>query len=94
MATIINLIKAELHRQIKAFDITGTIPKYFSEGKYKSKNKGFEKSEPKNWTSEEKEALWDAVVNSKRGSFEEVSKIFESKGYSGLRPVHLSFVKR
>ena len=37
MATIINLIKAELHRQIKAFDITGTIPKYFSEGKYKSK---------------------------------------------------------
>jgi len=37
MATIINLIKAELHRQIKAFDITRTIPKYFSEGKYKSK---------------------------------------------------------
>ena len=64
------------------------------EGKYKGKNKGFEKSEPKNWTLEEKEALWNAVVDSKRGSFEEVSKIFESKGYSGLRPVHLSFVKR
>lgn len=37
MATIINLTKAELQRQIKAFEITGTIPKYFSEGKYKSK---------------------------------------------------------
>ena len=30
----------------------------------------------------------------KNGTFEEVNKIFESKGYSGLRPVHLSFVKR
>ena len=67
---------------------------YDPEGKYKSKNKGFEKSEPKNWTLEEKEALWDAVVDSKRGSFKEVNRTFESKGYSGLRPVHLSFVKR
>ena len=37
MATIINLTKAKLHRQIKAFDTTGTIPEYFSEGRYKSK---------------------------------------------------------
>tara|TARA_B100000959_G_scaffold193144_1_gene201942 strand:- start:502 stop:822 length:321 start_codon:yes stop_codon:yes gene_type:complete len=64
------------------------------DGKYKNENKGFEKSEPKNWTKEEKNALWDAVVASKHGSFEEVNKIFESKGYSGLRLVHLSFVKR
>ena len=67
---------------------------YDPDGKYKSKNEGFEKSEPKNWTKKEKNALWDAVVNSKNGIFEEVNKIFESKGYSGLRPVHLSFVKR
>ena len=67
---------------------------YDSKGKYKSKSKGFEKSDPKNWALEEKETLWDAVVDSKHGVFEEVNKIFESKGYSGLRPVHLSFVKR
>ena len=64
------------------------------EGKYKNKSEGFEKADPKNWTTEEKEMLWDAVVNSKHGTFDEVNKIFESKGYSGLRPVHLSFVKR
>ena len=37
MATIINLTKAELLRQIKAFEKTGTIPEYFSTGKYKNK---------------------------------------------------------
>ena len=37
MAMIINLTKAELLRQIKAFEKTGTIPEYFSTGKYKNK---------------------------------------------------------
>jgi len=37
MAIIINLTKAELLRQIKAFEKTGTIPAYFSAGKYKNK---------------------------------------------------------
>lgn len=37
MAIIINLTKAELLRQIKAFEKTGTIPEYFSTGKYKNK---------------------------------------------------------
>jgi len=63
-------------------------------GKYKSANEGFEKSKPKKWITKEKDALWDAVIDSKNGVFEEVNKIFESKGFSGLRPVHLSFVKR
>ena len=63
-------------------------------GKYKDKNRGFDKSKPKSWTIEEKKALVEAVNNSKTGSFEEVNKLFSANGYSDLRPVHVSIVKR
>ena len=36
----------------------------------------------------------EAVNQSKTGSFDEVNKLFSANGYSDLRPVHVSIVKR
>ena len=63
-------------------------------GKYRDKSRNFDKSKPKSWTIEEKKALVEAVNSSKTGSFDEVEKIFSSNGFSDLRPVHVSIVKR
>ena len=63
-------------------------------GKYRNRNNKFDKAPARRWNIEEKKALVDAVNSSKTGSFDEVEKIFSSNGYAGLRPVHVSIVKR
>ncbi len=64
-------------------------------GKFKDKNRNFEKPVvKKTWNIEERDTLVKAVMNSKTGSFNEVNKSFTESGFSGLRPVHVSIVKR
>ena len=64
------------------------------DGKYRSNNNNFDKAPARRWNLEEKKALIDAVNHSKTGSFDEVNKLFSQNGYTGLRPVHVSIVKR
>ena len=65
------------------------------DGKYKSKTKSFTKPVvTKNWYTKERKALVNIMLKLKTITFNEVNKIFKSKGYSGLRPVHVELVKR
>jgi len=63
-------------------------------GKYRDTTKVFKTSTRKTWDIEERECLLNSVLNSKTGSFDEVSTLFENSGYTDLRPVHVNLVKR
>ena len=67
---------------------------YDYSGKLKAKTTSFEKTDVKNWNTEEKSELYNITLNSKTGSFSEINKSFTKAGYSDLRPVHVELVKR
>jgi hypothetical protein len=67
---------------------------YDHSGKLKAKTTSFEKTDVKNWTTEEKTELYDITLNSKTGSFSEINRNFIKSGHSNLRPVHVELVKR
>jgi len=46
----------------------------------------------KQWNLEEKSTLWKLVLNSK--SFADINRKWISKGFTGLRQVHVDLVKR
>ena len=65
------------------------------DGKYKSKVNTFNKpTANKHWYTKERKDLVNIMLKLKTITFKEVNKIFKSKGYSGLRPVHVELVKR
>jgi hypothetical protein len=65
------------------------------DGKYKSKVNSFTKPVVnKNWYTKERKDLVNIMLNSKNISYKTVNEAFISKGYSGLRPVHVELVKR
>ena len=64
-------------------------------GKYKSNINTFEKPVVnKNWYTKERKDLVNIMLNMKTITFEKVNEVFKTKGYSGLRPVHVELVKR
>ena len=65
------------------------------DGKYKSKVNAFTKPiVTKNWYTKERKDLVNIMLSMKNITFKEVNKVFKTKGYSGLRPVHVELVKR
>tara|TARA_R110000765_G_scaffold238936_1_gene341558 strand:+ start:148 stop:468 length:321 start_codon:yes stop_codon:yes gene_type:complete len=74
--------------------VEGTIVRDI-DGKYKSKVNAFNKPVvTKNWYTKERKDLVNIMLKLKTITFKEVNKVFKSKGYSGLRPVHVELVKR
>ena len=66
-----------------------------TDGKYKSKVNAFNKPVVnKHWYTKERKDLVSIMLKLKTITFNEVNKVFKTKGYSGLRPVHVELVKR
>ena len=64
-------------------------------GKYKSNTNTFTKPVVnKNWYTKERKDLVNIMLKLNTITFNEVNKVFKTKGYSGLRPVHVELVKR
>ena len=64
-------------------------------GKYKSNSNAFNKPVTnKHWYTKERKDLVNIMLKLKTITFNEVNKVFKTKGYSGLRPVHVELVKR
>ena len=65
------------------------------DGKYKSNINTFNKPVVnKHWYTKERKDLVNIMLNIKTITFKNVNEAFKTKGYSGLRPVHVELVKR
>jgi hypothetical protein len=65
------------------------------DGKYKSNINTFNKPVvKKRWYTKERKDLVNIMLNTKTITYNKVNEVFKTKGYTGLRPVHVELVKR